>query len=723
MADLDRRGFLTGASLAAGVLAGCRSRKDPYAAEKPAVPIAPGVRMGAEQHVLSTCGMCDVGCGIRVRVVDGRAVKVEGNPESLVNRGGLCARGLAGLEMLYHPDRILGPMRRRGGRGDGQWEPLSWDDAISELAERLGKLRTASQAPGLVLLDGQWRGTTHALWRRFLAAFGSPNHVGHGATGRAAILETMRAMTGQAGMPSYDLDAMGCVLLVGTGALESSLQSMPLARALAKPARPRLYCVSPRLPGSAALVDEWFSIAPGGAKALLLGLLSVLLREQLADESPIEKARGFDSLLAYTTAECAPAQIERRTGIPAKGLEALARELVSNRPSVVLVDQELSDRGAVAAALVLNAVLSSVDVPGGMALHEAEPDGWGVPVLDSVAKDGSEAPALDGRERRDVDASRILAVPEAILSGKPYQAQALLLYYSNPVFSKPDGQRWADAVARVPFVASFSPILDESVRWSDLVLPDRTCFERWDILAVRPGVLSLQQPVVVPLVDRMQTGEVLLRVARALGGAVAASFPWKSYREAVLARLESWFPGGSAELLDQVAEKGSCQAPRGDTAKSGGAAVARMLDLTPVLAEPGATAAGDLSRFPFVLCPFRDRGYAEGGIRQFPWLAELPSAFRNPWTGYAEIAPEDAGKLGVNEGDWVALTSPAGRVELRAHVHSRIRPGAIGLPVGGWGRAVGDLSGTPGRLLTGLADPATGQWLAWGTRARVEKLG
>src|SRR5664279_5610219 len=112
MPDFGRRRFLGGAGLLAGAAAGCRTRPDPYVAAKPPVPVERGLRGGSEKQVLTTCGLCPAGCGLRVRVVDGRAVKVEGNADSPVNRGALCARGQAGLELLYHPSRMRGPRRR-----------------------------------------------------------------------------------------------------------------------------------------------------------------------------------------------------------------------------------------------------------------------------------------------------------------------------------------------------------------------------------------------------------------------------------------------------------------------------------------------------------------------------------------------------------------------------------------------------------------------------------
>src|ERR1035437_6224612 len=151
MASLGGRGFVGGEGLLASVAAGCRPRQDPYAAVKPPVPVATNLRVGSETQVLSTCGLCHAGCGIRVRVVGGRAVKVEATPDSPFNRGRLCARGQASLEVLYNPDRVRGPMRRAGPRGENRWQPLAWDEAIASLTDELRKLRADGQPQSVVL--------------------------------------------------------------------------------------------------------------------------------------------------------------------------------------------------------------------------------------------------------------------------------------------------------------------------------------------------------------------------------------------------------------------------------------------------------------------------------------------------------------------------------------------------------------------------------------------
>ena len=754
MPDFGRRGFLGGAGLLAGVAAGCSPAKDPYAAEKPAAPVERGLRVGTERFVLTTCGLCQAGCGLRVRVVDGRAVKVEGNAESPVNRGGVCARGQAGLELLVHPERIRGPRRRVGARGENRWQDISWDEAIARLASELGKVRADGEPQSLVLVDGESSGMTNALWGRFLEAFGSPNHIGTGATGSGGVARAVRRMTRTAGLPGYDFERSRCVLLVGTGPLESSPQFMDLARALAGEARPRLVCASPRLPSCAVVVDEWLSLAPDGSAPFLLGIVHVLLRDELGDESALEMASGYapwtasdggaqPGLRARVLADFSPDKAGALAGIPAATIEQVARDLVATRPSVVVADESLCDPAAASAVIVVNALLGSLDAPGGMRLDPGgSPRNFAKLDLDGIAQAGLRAPTIDGREpdgrepegrepgasepgQRDADGAHLLALPEAMIAGKPYAARALLFSGPSPLAFLPAPQRWQEALAKVPFIASFSPFLDESALLSDLLLPDHTLFERWEI--VEPGrgsgVLALRQPVVPPQLSTLQTGDVILRLARALGDGFARAFPWTDFRQASLAALQT-IEGGADAVMGALESTGVWRAPAGDTsgkpARSPGRP--RLFDVRGVLPSTQPSAVGEPVRFPFVLLPFRGPGYAEGGVRAMAWLRELPLAGGDPWLDHVEISVEDAGRLGIEDGDALVVESPAAEVAVRALVCDRVRPGVLGLPLGGGPSHARDFALGSARLLSSLADEASGYWLANAARVQVRKI-
>ncbi|MGD0089705.1 MAG: twin-arginine translocation signal domain-containing protein, partial [Planctomycetota bacterium] len=167
MNELTRRKFLAGAATAGALgLCGCEVGEDPYALVKPEVPGAGHWSKGEEKWIPSVCGQCPAGCGVRVRVVEGRAVKIEGHADHPINRGGLGPKGQSGLQVLYSPNRIRTPLRRHGRRGGGFWNPITWEEAIAEIAKTLRELRAGGEPRALAVLDGEPRGMTRELWVR-----------------------------------------------------------------------------------------------------------------------------------------------------------------------------------------------------------------------------------------------------------------------------------------------------------------------------------------------------------------------------------------------------------------------------------------------------------------------------------------------------------------------------------------------------------------------------
>jgi anaerobic selenocysteine-containing dehydrogenase len=228
----------------------------------------------------------------------------------------------------------------------------------------------------------------------------------------------------------------------------------------------------------------------------------------------------------------------------------------------------------------------------------------------------------------------------------------------------------------------------------------------------------------------MQTGEVILRLARELGAPLAQAFPWPSYREAVLARLAA-LPGKPEEALAALEARGVWRYPSGRMRRSDGeedsqrpgssVEKARLCDLTRALSSLQKPTFGDPVRFPYVLVPYRGPGYAEGGTRHFPWLGELPLSSGDPWLARVELALPDAQSLGIESGDRVVVESAVARVELLAQVRPGIRPGVLALPLGGGPRMVKPGIAMASNLLCNLVDSGTGLWLAHATLAQIRK--
>jgi anaerobic selenocysteine-containing dehydrogenase len=569
---VTRRGFLgwTGAVAAAGVAGrtGVKTLADVGAATYEA-EVPP---QGLEAWTSSVCQQCPGGCGILVRTVtsveDGtkRAVKIEGNPHHPISRGTLCPKGAAGLQALYDPDRITGPLKRSGPRGSGQWTSIGWDEALATAAERLKALRAQGAAHTLLAITGLVRGLMPALLQRFLEAYGSPNYVST-AEGCEISRQVMRLTQGIAEPIAYDLERTSYVLAFGTGLLEAGWSPVRQGRAFAHlrqgvpGRRARIVHVDPRLSVSAAKADEWIPIRPGTDGALALGLAHVIVSEGLYDKDFVsERTFGFDdwsdgggpSRLGFKTLvleEYRPEAVSAITGVPTATLTRVAREFAAARPALALggggASMHTNGLYTRLAIQALNALVGSVEAPGGTTAQRRPPLAPLPPVRhDAAAQRGLAMPRLDGAgtARGALVTSAIHALPESLRTGKPYPPGALLLYYANPVFSSPELSRAPELLDKIPFIVSFSPFMDETTRHADLVLPDHTFLERWQDDPVEAvwgsPVLGLRQPVVEPRHQTRHTGDAIIQLAQALGGTVAEAIPWKDFQDLLRAAFQ-----------------------------------------------------------------------------------------------------------------------------------------------------------------------------------------
>jgi anaerobic selenocysteine-containing dehydrogenase len=569
--NVTRRGFFGWTGAVAAAAAGCqriRALGDIQAATYEAEMLPQGI----EGWVASVCQQCPGGCGILVRTItaheDGkkRAVKIEGNPNHPISRGTLCPKGAAGLQALYDPDRIRGPMKRSGPRRSGRWEPIGWDEALATAAERLRDLRARGEAHSLVAIAGNVRGLMPALLERFLEAYGSPNYVTT-AHGCETSRQLMRLTQGLDEPIAYDLERTSYVLTFGAGLLEAGNSPVRQARAFANlrqgtpGRRARIVHVDPRLSVSAAKADEWVPIRPGTDGALALGIAHVIVSEGLYDKAFVgERTFGFEDwrdgagpmrlgFKSLVQAEYRAESVAALTGVPVATITRVAREFAAARPGLALGGSGASlhtnglfNRLAIQA---LNALVGSVEAPGGTTAQRRPPVAPMPPVRrDAVAGRGLSMPRLDGAgtDRAALAASAIHLLPEGLRTGKPYPPGALLLYYANPAYSSPGFTRAPELFEKIPFIVSFSPFLDETTRHADLVLPDHTYLERWQDDPVEavwgPPVLGVRQPAVEPRHQTRHTGDVIIQLARALGGAVAEAFPWKDFPDLLRAAFQ-----------------------------------------------------------------------------------------------------------------------------------------------------------------------------------------
>jgi anaerobic selenocysteine-containing dehydrogenase len=739
--------------------------------QKPPVPGESAWMKGEEITYSTSCCQCPVGCGIHVRVVEGRGIKIEPDTTSPINRGGIGPKGQAGLEVLYDPDRIQQPLKQMGKKGSNNWKPITWDEAIRELTEKLKSLRQKEEPYKLAVLCGRPRGFMKELWQRFCAIYGTPNFFDSFSFsgGEGPLKTAANLMLGSEDIPTYDWDNTMFVLSLGAALFEAACQGIYFSRLAFnlkhKNAfkRPTLIHVDPAASLTAKEADEWIPITPGMFDLLALSISHILVRENLYDKKFItEQTFGFEKWKDSSgrfhpgfrdiLKQYAPEKISSRIGIPAERIIRLAHELAENQPSIVLVDSRSTSTSngleIARSALALNALLGSINRPGGVLLQQSIPlTPLPAPVLDDLSKKGDHFPRIDTRDDSisKLHAASVEAVPESILSDNPYPVEALLLYYTNPLYSRIDPKRWEKAFEKIPFIASFSPVMDESNYYADLILPDCTYLERWEDSTPAPSVgfpvFGIRRPVVEPLHNTKNTGDVLIQTAKSLGDPLKKNFPWENFKHFLedrvkgLHKIKEGSIQGSSEhaffrhlrraghweeektpfqpyetFFKTPSKKFEFYSPK---------AQAFLMTSPPVW-------EGDPSQFPFYFLPYKPATYAEGSGANQPWLHQIRKLHQMVWwDSWIEINQRIGENLGIQSGDWVWVSSPSGEFKTKVRLSKETPVGIIWMARGmghtQMGRFAKRRGENPNLILIPHINKRTGIMPVWGTRAAVKK--
>jgi anaerobic selenocysteine-containing dehydrogenase len=698
---------------------------------------------GEEGWVRSLCQQCSAGCGITVRVMQGESIrtidgqqkrvkavqakKIEGNPDHPISMGGTCARGQAGVQALYHPDRIQTPLKLSGARGSGHYQPITWKEAVEQLVMQMRSLQDSPQA--LAMLTGRKnRGTWGTTVERFAAAFGTTNVFSYDPFDPAPIRKAMERLTGVARLPIVDFANANYLLSFNANLFEHFLSpvrhiySYGVFRQGRRGIRGKFVQAEPRLSQTAACADEWLPIKPGTEGLLALAMAHVIVNEKLHDADFVAQNTAGFAQWSATLANYAPEAIAAEIDVPPDTIARVAREFAQSRPSVAVGDS--SDLASLTAIYALNALVGAFGKPGGI-LH------------DTGELAGPTADAVSGL-RASATPPNILDLMRAT-SG---QVKALLVFDTNPLFTLPEADKLRSALASAPFIASFSSFLDETAVMADLILPNHTAFERWADDVPEPGVgfpvRTLGQPVVEPRFDTRDSGDVLIEVAKTLGGRLAEALPYENMAAAVKESFRSVhaLQAGSPNDADfeaffrKVTEAGGWWNPPQLSAPAGRKEPARskfqfMAPSTPAAAR---VFAGEAKQFPFLLHLYRSAAFADGRTAHLPWLQEMPDPMTTVmWGSWVDISTQTAHSLGIREGDVLTIRSPQGTLELPAFLYPGLRPDVIAIPVGQghthFGRWAANRGANPLQLSATALDPDSGTIVQTGVRVSIAKTG
>jgi anaerobic selenocysteine-containing dehydrogenase len=690
---LNRRDFLFYTSAAvAGVTLGEAGRRQLARADERA---SAWRDRGVERWATSVCRECPAGCGVRVRLVDDVPVKLDGNPNCPIARGRLCAKGQAAIESYFDPDRLTGPARRVGRRGENTWQPISWDEAIRLFASHWPRSPRADDTQPLAL-GGVERGPLADAWIAMWRAAGAHVAWTPGVTA-ARLRPALTALTGVDADPLFDLEHATYVLSFSAPIVEDWLSPLWAQRSYgrfrrgAAHGRGRLVQVDVRRSLTARKADEWIALPIEQQVVLAYGLASVILRERRADAAFLEEFGGtLPAFEARLVARFSPDDVAALTGVPVVTVLRLARELAGSPRPLVAVAAD-ADRALVDAVFALNAIVGAFDRAGGIMASPATP-------LDDL-EDATKALWEVARGARHP-------------AGLALRDAAPLRAVKAPAFA-------AGATDAVPFIVSFSPYLDDAAGLADLLLPTHTALESWHIAtpasAVPSELVAAAAPAVRARLNTRDLASVLERIGGEIAGNVAAVSPWtpseQIVREALtrVAALHRGAPYSSAyetEWLRQL-EQGGWWVPAVDA----GHAIATVLEaggwgdpgfqpgsireslrarrgltfappvdvpMPPAVVNTAEMARSNGDRGRLRLVAFTPSAVNLAGNPNQPVLFELlgqPDGA--PWSVWAELNRDVARERGIQEGDRVRIVSDAGAIEARVQLVDGMTPGAI----------------------------------------------
>jgi anaerobic selenocysteine-containing dehydrogenase len=702
---LTRRDFLklaTAGAATTAVLTGCGPELQTRTRE-PYKEMPEYTYNGLSTYYATTCRECAAGCGLVVRTMQGRAIKVEGNAGNPVNLGKTCARGQATLQGLYNPDRVTKAVKQ--GRGatlsnDG----LDWNDAVKLVADALSK-----NAPSeIAFLTGLAPDHLFDLVSDLTDAIGAPAPVRYGALSmfeaRTTLSTATEAVFGQAAMPFFDLANSDLVLSFGANFLETWLSPVAYTRGFSKMRRgnprKRGYFIQfeARMSQTGGRADEWIPLVPGteGLVAQAIGAL-------------VAEAKGGSKPRAFTGVDFN--QVVQRSGVSFETLDRVAGLVVeSQSPVAVPGGAALGQSNGLATAevvLAFNALVNNLGKAGGVTFSPLAPN-----------QDVYHRPA-NAREMGDF-----------IAKLKSGAVKVLFVHGVNPLFELPKALGFAEALQAVPQVISFATFPDETALASDVILPDHHGLESWGYQRVTAGVaqsvLSGSQPAIVPFHDTRSTADVLLAAAQQMGGTVAQTLPFKDefeFLQAKIGSLVGQIDGsfGAPEINSFTAyfqQHGGWWKTAAEFATpSAAAALSRSMELEP------AEFAGEGE---FIFIPFVSPTLAEAGANK-PWLQELADPTTTVmWSSWVELNPETAHELDVHTEDLVIIHSEAGELTVPVYVYPAIHPGVIAMPFGQGHTAYGQFAAGRGMNpadLLGLHFNEAGDLAFAGMKVKVEKTG
>jgi len=642
--------------------------------------------------IKSTCGFCYAGCGVLIHVENGKPIKIEGDPESPANKGILCEKAMTSLEYLYHPERLKYPLRGAGNRGEGKWQRISWNEALDIISERLKSVKKESGAESVVFIHGAAKGLQETYLRRFANVFGTPNVA---SVGHVCFLPRKFGSVMTFGYnPNADYDyPPKCIMVWGSHKPKIAEYNKTLK---AKDKGVELVVIDPRKTELARMADKWVQLRPGTDLALALGMINVIINEELYDKSFLEEwTMGFDELRGHLK-DYPLERVEEITWVNKDLIEEISWMYATTGPACIQMgnafEHTINSFQTVRAISILKALTGNLSVPGGEIYRKP------LPIPDRYAPELTLDHMLP-EEKREIrlgadnnfapfyQYAHPPAVIRAMVEGRPYPVQMAYIQGANPLLTYSNAKETFKAFMGLDFLVVADLFMTPTAALADIVLPSASYLEfdsivnppYYPIAQVQQKVAELEEcwsdlKILNEIAKRMDLGEFFWEDERGMLDVIlkpmGMNFDKFRERGAVAGEKEYYHyktkgfdtPSGKVELFsDRLRDWG--------------------FDPLPAYYESRETSFSDpelAKEYPLVFTSWKCEYYRHSGGRQIKTLREYhpePVVY---------IHPETASGLGIKEGDWVWVATKRGRIRQKAAFSEEIDRRVVGVDYAWW---------------------------------------
>ncbi|MFC1917135.1 molybdopterin-dependent oxidoreductase [Chloroflexota bacterium] len=707
-----------------------------------------------EKSIRTVCQGCHSECGVIVTTVDGRIEEINGDPGNPMSRGFICARGRVQHHFTYHPDRLKYPLKKSKGN---RWEKVSWEQALDEIADRFTKNRNTYGAHSLATMHGTGPRGSSASTRFLGPALMTPNVIStdlHICYAPSVVAEA--CTVGQSIMMEKGPDYLNakCILVVGGNPLISHPpRGMDLLEAKRKKGA-KLIVVDPRKTRLAKEADLWLQIRPGTDLALALGMLKIIIDEELYDQDFVTKwCHGFEQLKEHVS-QYPLEEVAEITWLPSPLIRQAALMYATTRPAVlhhrVAIEHNINSTQTSRALAALVALTGNIDVPGGNLFTESlkgfKSSGFlrsdaqfKVDPEDEQKRIGSDIyPLISGPEAKNLFVHADLA-NEAMLSGNPYPLKALYCAGGNPVINTQDCRRVWQALQKLDTLVVTDFFMTPTAELAHYVLPAATWLERDEYCdGIYVNYLGIRQKAIEPIAECWDDLKIIMELVKRIPWSLHRVLPWQDvaeYNEWRVSELGHTFAELKAlpflewPVRYKKYEEIGFSTPTGKVELYSTIFKRFGYETLPSYHEPpeSPSSTPELAQeYPLILITgSRYMAYYHSDGRQ---ISQLRRMVPDP---EIEIHPDTAAHAGISDGDWVWIETPRGRgqrITMKAKLISDIDPRVVHAAHGWWfpekpAPEHGCFDSNINVLLSfdGLPEPICGSVPTRGTLCRVYK--